>query len=188
MNKLEVKNENYIDVTSKYVKNKCPRNCKIVYDEFFIDENGIKHPIKGMEKIHKFINAENEIRMAIFLKDILNVDIHLVPRISDISNKGLKTKTPDYIINNSFWDLKTPGVNGIFENTLERFLKKSGAKRQARKIIIDYSNFLEKTNEEILNVVLQTINNPSRNWVEDIIIVRNNNIIKIYQKNEKRSP
>lgn len=157
MNKLDIKNDYYLDVTKKYMKNKHSKNCKIIFDKFFIDENGVKHPIKGMKRIHEFINIDNEINMAIFLKDALYSDVHLVPRISDISNRGLKTKTPDYIINNEFWDLKTLGLNGIFENTLERFLKKSGAKRQAKKIIIDYSHFLEKTNEEIIEVVLKLL-------------------------------
>ena len=158
------------------------RNNKIFIDDFYIDYNGIKHPIKGKEKIHITSKDSDEYKVSLLLIEVFGGEIHNVPRITDITNTGIKTSTPDYIWNGERWDLKTPGINGKFENTLERFIKKKNAKLQAKNFIIDYKNFPEKTDQEILNVVNNTLIKPHRNWIENIIIIKNKRIL--YLKKE----
>lgn len=92
---------------------------------------------------------------------IFGGEIHLVLRIETAKgyNGLVKVKTPDYRWHGKKWDLKTPTDIGIFENTLERFLKAKGAKEQAKRIIINYENFSEKTDNEILKVIEKTLQN-----------------------------
>ncbi len=63
---------------------------------------------------------------------------------------------------------------------MERFAKKKGAKKQASKFIIDYINFPDKRDEEIIDVVEKTLNN--RDWLEKLIVIKGNKLIKIYKK------
>ena len=176
------KENSYKDVTQDFLAKATPNDGNITIDNYFMDDEGIKHPIKDQEKISIVSEYSDEYKMAEILKEVFGGDIHLIPRIE--TEKGyhgiVKVSTPDFRWNGKKWDLKTPGLDGKFENTLERFLKKKDAKKQAKKFIIDYKNFSEKSNEEILKIVEKTINN--RNWIEDIIVMRKNEIIKIYSK------
>ncbi len=164
----------YKDITKEWLDKATPNSHKLKFDDYFMDDNGIRHPIKGKEKLHPIPKKGDEYDIAIFLKETLGGDIHLVPRISDISNEGISVKTPDFRWNGEKWDLKTPGIDGKFENTLERFLKKKGAKAQAKKYIIDYSNFSTKTDNEVLEVIEKTLKN--RNWVEELIVIKDKKI------------
>lgn len=172
----------YIDCTKEWLLKATPNSHEIVIDDYFMTENGIKHPIKGQEKISIAKTYSDEYKMAELLEKLLGGKIHLVPRIETQKGyKGLvKVPTPDFRWNGSKWDLKTPGLEGKFENSLERFLKKKNVKNQAKKFIIDYSAFEDKTNEEIIKIVEYTLHN--RNWVENLIIIKDEKIIRIYSK------
>ena len=172
--------EQYKDVTNEWLKNATPNNHKVVIDKKYIDSNGVKHPIKGKENAHKTPKDSDEYRTSLWLEKTFGGYVHNVPRITDASNTGLSVFTPDYIWNKVKWDLKTPGINGKFENTLSRFLKDPKAKKQAKSYIIDYANFPDKTNAEISSVVENTLRN--RDWVDNLIVKRGENLIKIYSK------
>ena len=173
----------YKDVTKKWLDNfDEPNNQEVKINNFFIDDNGIKHPIKGKEKAHITLKESIEYKKSLWIVKTLGGLIYNVPRITDTTNTGIKTPTPDYIWNNFKWDLKIPGTKGIFENTFERFVKKKEAKLQSKKIIIDYINFPDKTDAEIIKVIKKTLKNPYRNWIEDLIIIKDDRIIKIYSK------
>lgn len=181
MNKIEVKDDlRYIDVTDEWLSTANPHSHKLEFDDYFISDDGIKHPIKGKEKVHQIPKSGEEYEMALWIKSTFGGEIHLVPRITDLTNTGISTHTPDFRWNGEKWDLKTPSKKGKFKNSLERFLKKKNAKMQANRFIINYKNFPLKTDSEILDVVGKTLNN--RNWVEELIVVRNNKIIKVYSK------
>lgn len=177
-----MENKVFRDVTQEWIENATPNSHEVIFDDCFIDDDGIIHPIIGKEQLHPIPECSDEVEIANFIEKKFGGEIHLVPRISDISNTGIRTKTPDYIWKGSKWDLKTPGINGKFENTFERFIKKKDAKMQAKKFIINYKNFPTKTDEEIINVVLNTLKQPSRKWVETVIIIRDEKIIKIFSK------
>lgn len=172
----------YEDVTEEMFKTATPNSHEIVFDDYFIDEDGIKHPIKGQEKISLPSIESDEYKMLETIKKTFGGEVHMVPRIeTEKGYKGLvKTKTPDYRWRGKKWELKTPTLKCEFENTLETFLKRKDAKKQAKKMIIDYVHFKDKTNDEIVNIVQKTLKN--RNWVEDIIIMRKDEVIKIFSK------
>ncbi len=185
--KVSIKNannisNNYIDATKDYLEKATPNSHEIKYDDYFIDDNSIKHPIEGKETVHPIPKSGDEYNMALWLKETFGGDIHIVPRITDISNSGLKVPTPDYRWNNKKWDLKTPTLNGKFETAIERFMKQSKTKKQAEKFIIDFRHFKEKSNDEIIELAMKTLNNPYRGWIEDLILVKGDELIKIFSK------
>ena len=173
-------NDNYLDVTNQWLENAKPNSHEIIIDDYFIDDFGIKHPIKCREKVHISSKNSDEYKMALIIEKTLGGEIHMVPRITDISNSHLGVKTPDYIWNNEKWDLKTPGLNGKFINTFERFLKKQNVPIQAKRFIINYIYFKDRSNSEIINVVNKTLNN--RNWVVSVIVIKEDEIIKIFER------
>lgn len=170
----------YIDVTKELLDKATPNSHDILIDKEFIDDKNVRHPIKDIEKVHPASKNSDEYMIASILKETLGGEIHMVPRITNMANSHLGVKTPDYIWNNEKWDLKTPRNVGHFKNTIERFLKKKNARIQAEKYIINYINFDNITNQQIINVVHRTLKN--RNWVKCIIIIRNRKIFRIYSK------
>lgn len=181
---IRINNLSYKDVTKEWMNKATPNSHKVKIDDYFIDDEGIRHPIKGKEKISLPSKDSEEYVMAQFLEEIFGREIRLIPRIE--TEKGytgiVKVNTPDYRWNDIKWDLKTPTTKGEFKNTLERFLKKKEAKKQAKRFIIDYKHFSNKTDEEILNVVENTLNN--RDWVEELIVMREKKVIRVYSKSK----
>ena len=147
----------YKDVTDEFIINAISNSHRVRINNYFIDCDAIKHPIRGKEKAIPTIKDSIEYKRSLWLEEIFGGKIYNVPRIIDISNSGLSTPTPDYIWNAEKWDLKTPSKNGQFKNTLERFVKKKESKLQAKKYIIDFVNFDDKTDKEILEVIKKNI-------------------------------
>ncbi len=172
----------YEDITDKMLLKATPNSHEIIFDDYFMDEFGVKHPIKGKEKVALPSKESEEYKMAKYIKKIFGGKIHLVPRIeTEKGYKGIiKVSTPDYRWDGVKWDLKTPTPKGEFKNTLERFLKVKGAKEQAKNYIIDYRYFPDKSDSEILDVVEKTLKN--RNWVNKLVVMRKDKVIKIYSK------
>ena len=83
----------YKDITKEWRNFNKTYNNKVIIDTNYIDDFGIKHPIKCKEKLHLTSLNSDEYKVALFLKDNFDGDIHLVPRITDISNTGLSTHT-----------------------------------------------------------------------------------------------
>ena len=179
------KEKAYKDVTKEWLAKPKSNKKIILFDKEFIDDFGIKHPIKNKEKSHYAQMDSEEYRIALLLMNIFGGEIHMVPRITDISNTGLSTPTPDYIWNGDKWDLKTPVIDGKFENTFERFVKKRNARIQAENFIVYYTHFPDRSRTEIISVINNTLRNPHRYWIKNVIIIKDYNVIKIYcKKNE----
>lgn len=180
-------NKNYKDVTKEWLSKATPNSHEIIFDDYFIDDNGIKHPIINKERVHSISAKCEEYDKALWLKTTFGGEIHLVPRITDISNEGLKVSTPDYKWNGEKWDLKIPTLNGKFETSIERFMKQSKTKKQSKKFIVDFKHYVDKSNKEIIKLSKETLNNQYRNWIEDLMLIRGNKLIKIYSKKEPSS-
>ncbi len=177
--------KNYIDMTEEWLKNAKPNSHELLFDDYFIDDDGVKHPIKGKEVVHYIPRVGKEYERAVWIKSVFGGDVHLVPRITDISNTGISTSTPDFRWNGKKWDLKTPGINGKFSNAIERFVKKSNTKKQAKCLIIDFVNFPDKLDYEIKALASKVLNNKCRNWIEALMLVRKNKVIGIYIKQKR---
>lgn len=174
----------YQDVTQEWLDKAMPNSHELKLDNYFIDDNSIRHPIKGKEVVHAVPTSGDEYDRAIWLRETFGGNIHIVPRITDISNQNLKVSTPDYRWNGKKWDLKTPTQNGDFKTAIERFMKQSKTKRQSQKFIIDFKHYKDKSDKEIIELAEKTLNNPYRNWIEDLMLVKGDKVIKIYSKSK----
>lgn len=180
--KREKKKLIYKDVTQEWLDKATPNSHEVVFDDYFIDDDGIKHPIIGKEVVQPIPKTGDEVDRANWLKKVFGGEIHLVPRITDISNEKISTHTPDFRWKGKKWDLKTPTIKGEFKNCIERFVKKKDVKLQAKKFIINFDDYKDVSNEEIIKLAEITLKNPHRAWVEDLMLVRGEEIIKIYSK------
>lgn len=172
----------YKDVAKEWLDNVTPNSHKVVFDNYFIDDNGIRHPIVGKEVVQPIPTFGDEVDRANWLKKVFGGEIHLIPRITDISNNQTSTRTPDFRWNGKKWDLKTPTTKGEFNTSIERFMKKKDAKLQAKKFIIDFKNYKDVADTEIIKLAEKTLKSPYRNWIEDLMLVKGEKIIKIYSK------
>ncbi len=173
------KNDNYTDVTKEWLNNATPNNHEMIFDKLFIDNSNLVHPINGKETIHYACIDSDEYKVSLLLKEIFGGEIHLVPRITDISNTGLSTPTPDYIWNNEKWDLKTP--KSFSDNIFEAFAKHTKTKLQANNFIIDIKNLNIGINE-IKRQINDLYKNKYRYWINTIIIINNNKLIKVFKR------
>ena len=155
---------------------------KIIIDDFYIDYNGIKHPIKGKEKLEYPLSDSNEYIYAKWIIDTFKGYIHMVPRINtELGNsESAKIKTPDYIWGKERWDLKELR-NVKSKRAVSNALKQH--KEQANNFFLDISNCKLRT-KEIINQVKNIFNDSKYRitWINKIIITKNNKIIGIYQK------
>lgn len=105
-----IENSPYKDVTKEWLDKATPNVGNITIDDYFMTDDGIKHPIKGQEKIAVVNKESEEYRMSEVLKRLFGGDIHLVPRIEQEKGyKGVvKVSTPDFRWNGEKWDLKIP--------------------------------------------------------------------------------
>ena len=156
-----IDNFDYKDVTDEWLKRDKTINNDIIIDDYYIDNSNVKHPIKELETAQKAKKYVDEYDIALFLSNKFGGDIHLVPRITDISNTGIGTSTPDYIWNGEKWDLKTPTSFGKINNSIERFVKNKKSKKQAENFIINFKK-MNITNKTIIELLKITLKNPYR--------------------------
>ena len=156
----------YLDVTKNYLKTATPYSHEIKFDTEYTDENNIAHPIEGKEVAHKQSENSEEYSMAMILQKEIGGDIHLIPRITDISNSGLKTPTPDFLWNDEKWDLKTPIYKKNYDNLLNDIFKKKDLKKQSNKFIVDYQNYPHITANDIEKNYIRFFRNKYTNWIK----------------------
>lgn len=170
MNKLVTKN--YIDITKEWMENATP-NSHIVKDLSYFNHNGIKYYVDGKNVVLDYSNKELEI--AIWLENTFGGEIFMLPRI----NKPDGIKTPDYLWNDEYWDLKA--IKGKGKHTLDSAIKKE--KSQANNFILNISNNLI-SKDNAINQLNLIFNAKERTWVNKIILKHNNNVIVYKRKKE----
>ena len=140
-----------------------------IKDAEFVDIRRKRYFINNDNKIiHEF----NEVSVAEWIRDYLHLDVEYLPNISE--DDGLKLG--DYKINNKdVWELKTIRGNG--KRTLDSAVKDK--KDQANIFIFDLT--YSKMNDS--EAIKQTIDIfRRREWVEKIILKRNNKLLKVFNK------
>lgn len=115
-------------------------------------------------------------------KEIANIiaketgkDIKMVPRITFPQN----IQTPDYLIDGIKFDLKTPLGNG--KNTLYGMVKSK--KRQANNFVI-CADKTALSIDEIEQQIQGIYTSKNTSFVDTIILVKNEEIVKIYKRNK----
>lgn len=135
----------------------------------FVDIHGKRYYINNDNKIiHEF----NEISVAEWIRDYLHLDVEYLPNISEDDS----IKLGDYKINNKdVWELKTIRGNG--KRTLDTAVKDK--KEQANIFILDLT-YSKMSNSEAIKQTIDIFR--KREWIEKIILKRNNNILTVFKK------
>lgn len=158
----------YQDITEQYTNKK---QYWLKKQKYFIDDKGNRYNVDG--KYVVLSPSKRETEVASILGEAIGGEINIIPRI----NYPKKIKTPDYIINNERYDLKTLSENN--KNTIYNAIHKQ--KLQAHNFIIDISKNgmsqidAEKQMEDIYN-------SRHTEWVRKIILVKDNELLKAYQR------
>ena len=163
-------NKNYIDVTKKWISNANPNSYEIKELDYWIINNK-KHKVDGKKVLLDY--SKSEFKCAKWLKSTFGGEIFMCPRVELPKN----IRTPDYIWNNEYWDLKEIKSSGAraIDNRI------NGNKKQSCNYIIDVSN--NKLSDELITKqVKKLFSSPERKWVDKIIVKRNNRIIIILQR------
>lgn len=99
--------------------------------------------------------------------------INLIPVV--LEPKGIQT--PDYIVNENKFDLKEISGNG--KNTLDTAISKK--KKQSDNFIFDITK-TEMSIESILLQIDKIYNAKNRSWVNTIILVKNEKVLRIFKR------
>lgn len=160
---------NYKDITSDFVKAK---KYKVKEQQYYKDEKGNKYKVDGKNVVLEPTKREKEV--ANILGKMYGGKISIIPRVNEPPN----IKTPDYMINSEKFDLKE--ITGTGKNTLDNAIRKQ--EKQASNFIFDVSK-TTMNNKEIIRQIENIYKSKHREWVNKIIIVKNNELIKVYNRN-----
>lgn len=132
-------------------------------------KDGQRYEIDGHHV--KFEPSQHEREIAEVLAEQLHERVILQPKIDDPPN----IRMPDYIINGQGYDLKT--VSGKGKNTLDSAVK--DRKGQATTFVFDVTNF-KVSEDDMLRQASHII--ERREWIDKIILIRDNNIIRVFER------
>lgn len=158
----------YEDVTDQYTTKK---KYKIKKQKNFISEDNNVHKVNGKYVIMK--PTKREIEVAELLGKTFGGQVNLIPVV--LNPKGIQT--PDYILDNESFDLKEIFGNG--KNTLDSAISKK--RRQANNFIFDISKTLMK-DKQIIAQIEKIYKSKNRNWVDVIILVKCDKVLKIFKR------
>lgn len=162
--------KNYVDVTNKWLKNATP-NTHQVKDSLIIIKDKTKYVVDRKNVVLDYSKKEKEI--ALWIENTFGGEIYMLPRV----NIPWNVKTPDYLWKNEFWDLKEISSKG--KRSIDNAIKRT--RKQTNNYILDFSNN-KITKKEIINQIIKIYNSKDRNWVNKIIIKRDNKVILITQR------
>ena len=169
-NEKIIENKNYVDITES-ILSKGKQKYTLKEQQYFIDKNGEKYKIDGKNVRIKANKKEREV--ANLIGATYGGQVKLIPVVLNPKN----IKTPDYTINGEKFDLKE--VFGNSKNTLYNAINKK--KEQSTNFIFDISNTklkLEETIEQIQGIY----KSKHKDWVDKIILIKDNKVIKIFKR------
>lgn len=158
----------YKDITNEYTTKK---KYQIRKQKYYISGNGTVHNVDGKHVVFKTTNKERE--MANILGETFGGKVNLIPVV--LEPKGIQT--PDYIVNENRFDLKEISGNG--KNTLDTAISKK--KKQSDNFIFDITK-TEMSIESILLQIDKIYNAKNRSWVNTIILVKNEKVLRIFKR------
>lgn len=159
------------DVTKKYTAAPAKKEVAVTDLQSF-EVNGQVYTVDG--KNVKLDYTKHEKNVAELLANELGADVFMVPRV----NFPQGVKTPDYFINEKGYDLKTIG-NTTGKNPIVNRVKK--AKRQAKNFVVDITD-ANISDAFLIKQLDKVFWSKETQFVDEIIVVKNNKIIKIAKK------
>lgn len=163
-------NKSYVSVKEKWLSNVDPSKAKVSEMNFW-EHNGTRYEVDNKNVIFKPTRREKEVGK--LLADTLGSHVVHVP---EVHNPNF-VKTPDYLIDGVRWDLKEIEKTG--KNNIDNAI--AGKKEQARSFIIDVSKTLMDI-DEAYSKINRIYFNRHRDWVENIILVKDDKIIDIFKR------
>ena len=158
-----------MDITEQWTKIKTNEG-RVIYS-YEYEKNGITYSVDGHHVILK--PSVREIHIANVLAVHYGKTVEVIPRV----NYPQGIKTPDYKIDGATYDLKTilSNVEAAFYNSISK------KKNQATNFILDVSanNFSEN---EILTRVLKVYTSTHTRFVEKIVIIKDDQVLKVYSR------
>ena len=162
----------YIDITNDWLSKATPNSHQIKELNYWIINNK-KRKVDGKNIVLDYSKSEYE--CAKWLEKTFGGELYLCPRVN--VPKGIRT--PDFIWNGEYWDLKEIRVNG--HNVIDNRLNMS--RNQANNFIINIMNN-NLTNNNIFKQIEKIFKSTNRKWINKIILKRNNKIIGIFINNK----
>ena len=138
----------------------------------YFEYKGIKYEVDGEKVVFDYSKHEKEV--AEWLENVFGGEIYMLPRV----NRPQGIMTSDFLWNNEHWDLKD--INGIGKNIL--FHAVEDHERQAHNFIFDITKSKLNT-DEILERLEKLYSLKKINWLDKVIIKRNDEVIIITKRN-----
>ena len=164
---ISKKNEIYSNIK----KLNRPKKYNLTEQQYYDDKNGTRYHVDGKYVLLEPTAREKEV--ANMLGEYYGGQVAIIPRV----NKPANIKTPDYIINGERFDLKQ--ITGSGKYVIEGDIKKK--KEQANNFVIDITKSKIEM-EEVERQVKSIYASKRYLWVDKIIIVKENKILKIYKR------
>lgn len=158
-----------MDITKEWAVAKEKKGTVIEKHEYIV--NGTIYKVDGRHiVIHPTVQ---EMKVATILSEKYGKMVELVPQI--MYPQGIQT--PDYLIDGERFDLKTPTGKG--KNVLYDAIAKK--RKQSPNFIFDITD-CPLTNSEIEKQINDIFHSRHTNFVEQIVTIRNSEIIKAYKR------
>ena len=168
-----IRKKHYIDVTKEWLSEALPNSHKVINKDYYKDKFGNIYIVDNKNIVIEY-NVD-EFETATWLENTFGGEIYMNPKI----NKHDNVKSADYFFKNENWDKKRL-TNAISKTrAVDNAIKNS--KMQANNFILDITG-CKLSNNVIINQIKNIYSNKdlSRNWIDKIIIIRNNKLIKVF--------
>lgn len=169
----------YRDVTREWLNNANPNSHRVFKRKYYLYKK-MKYKIDGKLVVLNY--SQDEYETAVWLKKTFGGKIYINPQIN--YPKGIKTA--DYLWQDELWDKKSMKGSTSEYRAVHNAIKQ--CRDQSSNFIIDISGCV-LSNQVIINQVKNLFNSNDKSyldWLEKIIIVRNNILIKVIVKNRRR--
>lgn len=166
----KIEDKKYIDITET-ILSKGKQKYILKEQKYFVDKNGEKYKIDGRNVMIKA--NEKERKVANLIGETYGGQVRFIPVV--LNPQGIKT--PDYTINGEKFDLKE--IFGNSKNTLYNAINKK--KEQSTNFIFDISNTKMKL-EEAIEQIQGIYKSKHKDWVGEIILIKDNKVIKIFKR------
>lgn len=160
---------NSMDITNEWTSKKSTKGIVIEKQEYTV--NGITYTVDGKHVI--LCPTAQEKSIADVLSENYGKKVELVPQV--MYPQGIQT--PDYLIDNERFDLKSPIGSG--KNLLYGIIAKK--QKQSHNFIIDVTDCplsmeqLEKQTEDLYN-------SPRVGFLNQIVFMKNGEVVKVFSR------
>ncbi len=158
------------DITDQWIEEATPNSHEVI-DLKEYEVNGVTHVVDNRNVILDYSSKEKKI--AELLKETFGGELKMVPRVLNPE----RVSTPDYLYKGEAFDLKE--IKGTSKNVIYNAISKK--KRQASNFILDITACpldRKEINRQVGNIYRST----HTRFVDKIILVDNNKVIRVYQR------